>query len=255
MLTLFFHFIQKKKYADDDGSVEINPLRISQRLIQQRKVYYVHDDSENNIDFFDFFIENFTDNGRIDAKFSIEILMKNDNPPQRKCHRRLNIIRNTERLLTNRDICYVDSDLNTWPSNILFTKIYSTIGSFHFLNNSMAQAFTQQDLNDGLLKFRHSGNLDSGKAIFSITDGHFNLLSESLEIRASDPYIEIRNNTGSVVKYGETCLITSQNLSVETNLPDKNEIFIKLLNEPHYGQILINEKSTNHFTLQASFFY
>nr|XP_027195473.1 chondroitin sulfate proteoglycan 4-like [Dermatophagoides pteronyssinus] len=233
-----------------DNTVEINPSRISQRLIQQRKVYYVHDDSENNIDFFDFFIENFTNNGRINAKFSIEILMKNDNPPQRKCLQRLNIIRNTERLLTNRDICYVDLDLNTWPSNILFTKIYSTIGSFHFLNNSMAQSFTQQDLNDGQLKFRHNGNLDSGKAIFSITDGHFNLLAESLEIRASDPYIEIINNTGAVVKYGDTCLITSQNLSIETNLPDMNEIFIKLLTEPHYGQILINEKSTNHFTLQ-----
>ncbi|OTF78112.1 Kon-tiki-like protein, partial [Euroglyphus maynei] len=199
---VIFDLIKQPKFGrieienDDDNTVERNPSRISQRLIQQRKVYYVHDDSENNIDFFDFFIENFTDNGRINAKFSIEILMKNDNPPQRKCHRRLNIIRNRERILTNRDICYVDLDLNTWPSNIVFTRIYSTMGSFHFLNDSMAQTFTQQDLNDGLIKFRHNANLDSGKAIFSITDGHFNLLSESLEIRASDPYIEIVNNTG-----------------------------------------------------------
>lgn len=236
-----------------EDHIEKSPTIISQQLILDKKVFYIHDNSETMNDSFDFFIKNSTNFELISAKFSIEIELKNDNPPMNKIdNKRFNIIKNGERILTNKDLCFTDMDLNTWPSNITFSKIYSPIGDFYFINDTIAQRFTQEDIDNGLVMFKHNGT-DLGKAIFTVSDGQYSL-TDSLLIKASEPYIEIKANNGIIVKYGETSVITSKNLSIETNFPDKNEIFIKLITETRFGEILINEKPTNQFSLQVNYY-
>ena len=72
-----------------------------------------------------------------------------------------------------------------------------------------------------------------------------------LEIRASEPYVRIVNNAGIEVKCGENALITG--LSIETNLDisNKSSIIFKIISEPKFGQILVNESVATQFTLEV----
>ena len=75
-----------------------------------------------------------------------------------------------------------------------------------------------------------------------------------LEIRASDPYVRVVNNTGIAVKYGENGLITTTSLSIDTNfdMTNKSNFIFKITSEPKFGQILVNERAANLFTLEVS---
>lgn len=253
---ILFHISKQPKHGSlrlrlhekqQEGNVA--PSTFSREDIDQKKLVYVHDDSENDVDSFEFAVYNSTKQTIASGKMFIEVIMKNDNSPIRVVDKPFNVIRNGEKVLSGTDIRYVDVDINTSASNIIYTKNYIPNGNLYYMNDTVAQRFSQEDLDLGQIKYRHNGS-DLAKAVLWVTDGQF-YLSGVLEIRASEPYIKLVNNTGMAVKYGENGVINTSYLSIETNLDlsNKSKVLFKLISEPKFGQLLVNERVANRFTL------
>ncbi|KFM72375.1 Chondroitin sulfate proteoglycan 4, partial [Stegodyphus mimosarum] len=179
----------------------------------------------------------------------IHVIMKNDNPPTRAIDKVFNVVLDSERKLTGRDLKYIDPDIDSTPSDIQYTRRGIPNGALFHVDDMSTQIyqFTQVDLNTGKIVFRHSG-APYAKAVLRITDGKF-YATGILEIQASKPYIKITRNTGLVVKRGENGLLTADNLTVETNFnADTDDITFKITSAPKHGDILLNGKQVNQFT-------
>lgn len=228
------------------------PSQFAQRYLKEGRLVYVHDDSETETDTFEFVVSNKTHSNITSGKFFIEVTMKNDNPPTRQVEKPFNVIRYGEKPLLGSDFRYLDADMNTSAGSITYTNTYIPNGQLFFLNGTSANSgFTQADLDQGHILFRHNGS-DLAKAEIWVSDGQF-YLSGAMEIRASDPYIRVINNTGIVVKYGTNRLITASNLAIESNLDlsNKSSIIFKIIAEPRLGVILVAETEATQFTMEV----
>ncbi len=237
--------------ADFSQVNHASPTQIALKYIKQGRLLYVHDNSESPSDTFDFVVASSSNRSLVSGTFFIEVTLKNDNSPVRLVDRPFSVIRGGEKPLLGSDLRYADADLNTSASSILYTNTHIPNGQLLFLNGSSAEnGFTQADLDRGAVLFRHNGS-DIGKAILWITDGQF-YHSGVLEIRAAEPYLRLANNTGLVLKYGMNGLITSAHLDVDTNVDTSNKstVLFRLTSEPKFGQVLVNEKMANQFTLE-----
>lgn len=242
-LQILLHGLQTK---------QIKPAYFDQKLIKQKRLVYEHDNSENEMDHFEFVISNASHAAILNGKFNIEVIMKNDNAPTRCNNRTLNVIRNGQKRLSRNDLEFVDEDIGTGADQIVYSNVHLSAGTFQYLNGSSLTKFTQQDINNGDLVYKHSGP-DNVQALLWVSDGQY-YLSTNLNIQASDAYLSVVTNTGLVVKYGENGVISHHNLSIETNMDvlSKRDVLFKLTTEPKYGQLLINDKPVNQFTLQVS---
>lgn len=198
--------------------IQTSPDQITQTEIDQNRVVYYHDDSENSADVFDFVALDSQNNFICVGTFLINVIMKNDNPPIRVIDQIFHVVIHGEKKLTGNDLKYIDADIDSSPSHLKYSKTHIPNGNLYFVDrpNVIADQFTQEDLDKGNILFKHNGD-ESGRAILWITDGQF-YASGILEIEASNPYLRISQNTGLVVKYGESSLITINNLTVESNM-------------------------------------
>lgn len=225
---------------------------IAQVDIKRRLVVYRHDDSENGSDSFEFAITNGSEHQFPRGTFHIEVVMKNDNSPMRTVTRPFHVIRNGERRLLGTDINYHDEDGQTTAADIVYSKTYLPSGNFYFANDTVANSFNQEDINMGRIRYRHAGE-DNIRAILWVTDGQY-YLSGLLDIVATDPSIEVANNTGLLVRAPESTIISVHNLSISTNidLVNKSWLVFHLDGTPQHGQLVINERAVTTFTLQVS---
>lgn len=235
--------------VDHKEILESNPARIPQKLIREQRVAYEHDDSETDFDYFEFTVINSTDQIVSSGKFVIRIQMVNDNPPVQVGNKTLEVIRHGERTLHKSDLHYQDKDMGTNTSSIVYTKIFASNGHFYSPNKTLIDRFSQEDVDNGLVVFKHSGN-DDGQIRFVVTDGK-HLVPGLLAVKASNPFITVASVAGISVRYGENSLISSSNLTIKTNLANSSEIIIKAITEPMFGQILVNDKPNSQFTLQV----
>jgi len=203
--------------------IQVSPDQITQEQIDQNRVVYYHDDSENSADVFDFVALDSQYNFICFATFSINVIMKNDNPPIRVIDQVFHVVIHGEKKLTSNDLKYVDADIDSSASLIKYSKTYIPNGNLYFVDrpNVIADTFTQEDLDKQNILFKHNGD-ENGRAILWITDGQF-YASGVLEIKASKPYLRTSQNTGLVVKYGESALITINNLTVESNMKNNKK--------------------------------
>ncbi|CAI9720454.1 Hypothetical predicted protein [Octopus vulgaris] len=225
--------------------------------IREGRLMYVHDGSEHKTDSFAFtatpIILQPTDKQEelsdFSGHFDIQIVMKNDNSPQRVVDKPFYIILNGERTLSIHDLAFTDPDINFDDNKLIYTL---TDKSDHHVLNRMDRSyvfrFTQQDIIDRKLLVKNSGNsVDYLK--FSVTDGHF-VRKFTLEIEASAPFIKVLNNTGVSVLKGKSITITPFNLSIETNVNVRDEeIVFFIMREPMYGELLLDNKRINSFSL------
>lgn len=226
-----------------------SPSQIDQALIKKQRIIYEHDDSENDFDYFEFIVINQTKHIVSSGKFVITVKMINDNPPVRLINKTLEVVRHGQRNVLKSDVRYTDHDINTPQSAIVYSKVSVPNGSFYLINNTYVDHFSQEDINKGLVVFKHNG-ADEAKITFIMTDGKY-LVPDIWLVKASNAFIEVTVNTGIIAKYGENNLITSQNLTIKSNMANLAEISIKIVTEPMYGQILVNDKPANQFTLQV----
>lgn len=229
--------------------------------IASGRVTYLHDNSENPEDSFSFIatpivqdppeyvvpeyvVQEFT------GTFEIKIQLYNDNPPVRLIEKVFNVVTNRGRVVSTDDLSYYDPDIDYDSSKLQYYWRGIPNGELvETSNNSVpVTSFTQQDLADGKITFKHKGQ-NQGRGVIWVTDG----VSRSngvFEVRASDPYIRLLNNTGLSVQKGGMVPILWSNLSLETNLDceDKDVKFI-MKTEPTHGRIVKNNAEKKRFTL------
>ncbi|KOC68137.1 Chondroitin sulfate proteoglycan 4, partial [Habropoda laboriosa] len=221
----------------------------SEELSSQR-VYYVHDDSETKEDSFQFVaIANDAVDFMYVGLFRVEVTMKNDNAPERVIHKVYHVVSRGERLLTSKDLAYIDKDIDTKPSELIYTRRDTQKNGIYRVTNPSMQVheFSQQDIDDGQILFKHQGE-DHGKFEFGVTDGHF-YTAGVLEIQASPPYVRLRESNGSVVQFNRSVALRPSELDIETNVyTSDKDIKYTVLEKPKHGVLLKHGRETNTFT-------
>lgn len=218
--------------------------------VSAQTVCYVHDDSETTGDSFEFVATSAdsTDFMYV-GKFRLEIVMKNDNPPERTIDRIFHVVSRGENLITNRDLAYVDKDIGTAASELIYTRRDARKSELYRVTNPSVQIreFSQQDINDGAILFRHQGD-EREKIEFGITDGHF-YKTGVLDVQASPPYIRLRESNGSIVQFNKSVVLRPEELEVETNVyATEKDVKYNVWEKPKHGILIKYGRESNSFT-------
>ena len=227
--------------------------------IRNRRLIYKHDNSETTEDSFNFIatpmiqdppeyiVQEITE---FTGTFDIKIQLRNDNSPMRLVDKVFNVVANRGRVVSSDDLSYYDPDKDYDSSKLLYEWRGIPNGELVLTANQSetVRHFTQRDLDEGKIMFKHKGP-NYGRAVLWVTDEQYTS-SGLFEVRASDPYIRILNNTGLSVQKGEMVPILWSNLSLETNLDceDKNVKFIMEI-KPTHGRIVKNGVEKQRFNL------
>lgn len=212
-------------------------------------VYYVHDDSETKEDSFEFVAVSLdaTDFMYV-GRFRVDVAMKNDNPPERTAGRSFHVVSRGEKLITSKDLAYADKDIGTRASELVYTRRDGRKSGIYRVTNPAVQIreFTQQDIDDGVILFRHQG--DEHEVIeFGITDGHF-YRTGVLEVQASPPYVRLReSNNGSVVQFNKSVVLEPAELETNVYTTEK-DIKYAVWEKPKHGILLKHGRESNGFT-------
>ncbi|XP_076245402.1 chondroitin sulfate proteoglycan 4-like protein [Calliopsis andreniformis] len=227
-----------------------NTVYFTSEELSSQRVYYVHDDSETKEDSFQFVaIAMDAVDFMYVGLFRVEVTMKNDNAPERVVDRVFHVVSKGERLLTSKDLAYVDKDIDTKPSELMYTRRDSHRNEIFRVSNPSVQIdeFSQQDIDDGQILFKHQGE-DHGKFEFGVTDGYF-YTAGVLEVQASPPYVRLRESNGSVVQFNRSVALRPSELDVETNVyTSEKDIKYIVLEKPRHGVLLKHGRETNSFT-------
>eukprot|EP00061_Rhincodon_typus_P018672 g47933.t1 len=230
-----FGKLKRINHSDSSNSNDNITTFTNEDILGQR-LMYMHDDSESTHDEFIFVAaaaDTAIDNSESDPNslsimgtFFITIQLRNDEKPVRIVDQLFHVVRNGQRLLTFEDLRYHDPDSDFDDAQLLYTRRGIPNGDLVLVNNTSRKLFqfSQEDLEQKRVLFVHRG-ADNGRFVLFVTDGkHYT--SSLLEVRASDPYVRIVNNTDLLVQKGQGKPLTTANLSVNTNLfiADENEV-------------------------------
>ncbi|KAK9890480.1 hypothetical protein WA026_010562 [Henosepilachna vigintioctopunctata] len=206
--------------------------------VKDRRLSYIHDDSENNHDVFKFLALSSEDDFQFVGEYNINIVMKNDNSPIRRIDKIFHVVVGAEKLITGEDLDYSDIDIGTPPSKIVYSCHEIPNGFFYDVKSAKQyiEEFTQEDLNSRRILFKHRGP-EHGKIKLWVTDGQFHLES-ILEVRASAPFIQINMRKKLIVEYGKMAVITKDHLSYFTNLnAGDSDLLYEVISKPSFGKI------------------
>ncbi|XP_033749452.1 chondroitin sulfate proteoglycan 4-like [Pecten maximus] len=235
-----------------------NISRFTNEDVRNLKLVYKHDDSETNTDSFTFtalpIIKNLnqlpTQVNEISDTLEINIMMRNDNPPVRLVDKVLGVVTNQEKVITLDDLAFTDPDIDYDTDQLMYTRRGIPNGEIVYTSNkTKTYQFSQKDIKDGLITFQHSGD-PYGRTVIWVSDGQYYTTS-LLEIQASPPEISLTRNTGLLVNNGQAMPITTQNLSVETNVNiAPASIRFVMIEEPLHGRLTIARQEITEFTLE-----
>ncbi|GJQ68142.1 putative chondroitin sulfate proteoglycan [Trypoxylus dichotomus] len=245
---LFFNITTPPKHGilqvvkENSERNKTNYFTLNELTLNQ--LYYVHDDSETRTDEFEFMaLSREEENFQYVETIHIDILLKNDNTPIREVEKIFYVVVGGQKLLTSDDLKYVDPDIDTKPSDIVYTyKDLRSGGIYSAKNTSVEfQKFTQSDLDRNLVLFKHNGTAHF-KINLWVTDGS-NFVQGSLEVKASAPFISVYSNRKLYVKHGAIATIKSDHLSYMTNLYAVDEdVVYEITSKPKFGKIVYGEK-------------
>ncbi|NXY72409.1 CSPG4 protein, partial [Glareola pratincola] len=253
----------KLKLINFSGSFKSNEnlTTFTNNDITDKRLMYVHDDSETAFD--EFLVRassgesgkwaNFNPEVEplsVEIRFNISVQLKNDEKPVRVIDKIFNVVRNGQRLLTLADLCYHDPDSDFDDGQLLYTRRGISNGDLVLTNDTLHRLyqFKQVDLEEKQVLFIHRG-ADFGRFVLFVTDGkHYTSLL--LEVSATDPYVRLANNTGLLVQKGKEETVTTANLSAITNQDIRNdhEITYEIFSFPKYGRIYVNNLLMDSFT-------
>ncbi|XP_074712314.1 chondroitin sulfate proteoglycan 4-like [Strix uralensis] len=245
----------KLKLINFSGSFESNDnlTTFTNTDITDKRLMYVHDDSETVFD--EFLVRASSEDPEVEPlsveiKFNISVQLKNDEKPVRVIDKIFNIVRNGQRLLTLADLCYHDPDSDFDDGQLLYTRRGISNGDLVLTNDTSHRLyqFKQVDLEQKQVLFIHRG-ADFGRFVLFVTDGkHYT--SSLLEVSATDPYVRLANNTGLLVQKGKEETVTTANLSAITNQDIRNdhELTYEIFSFPKYGRIYVNNLLMDSFT-------
>ncbi|NXU48927.1 CSPG4 protein, partial [Turnix velox] len=224
--------------------------------ILHRRLLYQHDDSETLEDDIPFVaIRQGEGSTEMDAEevrgvFRVSIQPINDHTPVQVVNKVFNVVRNGQHLLTTDDIAFTDMDSGFSDSQLVLARKDILFGSIVSVDDRSHQVyrFTQDDLRKKKILFVHSG-ADRGWIQLQVSDG-LHQTTALLEVRASDPYIKIVNNTGLIIHQGNRGTIDSSVLSLETNMDIRSDEEIRFLITvpPRWGTMLRGEQPVMAFS-------
>ncbi|XP_074862989.1 chondroitin sulfate proteoglycan 4 isoform X2 [Carettochelys insculpta] len=224
--------------------------------ILQGRLLYQHDDSETIEDDIPF-VAISQGEGSADADmeevrgvFRVSIQPVNDHAPVRVVNKVFNVVRNGRHLLTTEDIAFTDQDSGFADTQLVLVRKDILFGSIISTDDRSRQVyrFTQDDLRKKKILFVHSG-ADRGWIQLQVSDGLHQIVA-LLEVQASEPYLQIVNNTGLVIRQGSQGTIDSSVLSLETNMDIRSddEILFEIITPPRWGAVLKGGRPVTSFS-------
>jgi chondroitin sulfate proteoglycan 4 len=132
--------------------------------IREGKLTYMHDDSENDQDFFIFAaVPIFTSEEEMPEEiqefsgtFHISMAMRNDNPPERVVDKVFHVMRNGQKTLTLDDLAFTDKDIHYDSSELQYRRQNIPNGEILMADTGEpVYQFKQKDLKEGRLVFHH----------------------------------------------------------------------------------------------------
>uniref|UniRef100_A0A3B4AXU3 Laminin G domain-containing protein n=1 Tax=Periophthalmus magnuspinnatus TaxID=409849 RepID=A0A3B4AXU3_9GOBI len=109
-------------------------------------------------------------------------------------------------------------------------------------------SFTQYDVNHGRLHFIQKGEPLTGVFYFNVTDGHHGPLYKLFSLEVVKPSVFMVNNTGLSLVQGKTAVVlTTNQLSAQTNSRHPSNITYTVISNPHHGRIAINDQEVSTF--------
>ncbi|XP_039952051.1 chondroitin sulfate proteoglycan 4 [Bactrocera tryoni] len=229
----------------DEPSAKV--ITITEFTLEQlflNDVYYCHDDTESTEDVFDLLILS-TDGTDLQFVADIDVRIKliNDNAPYRTAERVFHVVRGGYRTLSPDVLQYLDADVNTNRSDILYIHVSSTNGAFYKMGNFI-DTFSQDDITNRRIAFQHKGP-DVGTASFIVTDRQHEV-NGLLEVHASDPFVSMLPTNASIVQEGKFVILRNKDFILETNLDMKlDEIYYEVIKPPAYGILMYLGRSRN----------
>ncbi|KAM9822968.1 chondroitin sulfate proteoglycan 4 isoform 1-T1 [Syngnathus typhle] len=239
-----------------DGSI----LTFSNRDLSDRRVVYVHDDSETSHDDFTFIVstargfKSFVADEEIGSKegtFSISVQLVNDQKPLRLVDRVFQVVREGQRLLTLDDLRYHDPDSDFDDGQLIYSRRGIPVGDLVLANDTARPLFEfrQKDLDDRKVLFVHKG-ASFGRFVLFVSDGK-HIVSGLLDVSAQGPFLNVVNNTGLLVRKGHSATLSTANFSTASNLDIRHdgEVALELSGRPRHGRLYREETAAESFTL------
>ena len=233
--------------------------------IEEERVLYKHDDSESRRDTFHFiataastssngggnlYNRNRHINGfQYVAVFHIAVVLRNDQTPTRVVDKVFEVVEGGQKLLTDQDLLFIDLDIDTKPEDLRYNHHAIPNGELVKVDNPSQPVFefTQADLNDQKILFRHIG-ANFGRIMLWVTDGQY-FVSTDLKVKASSPFVKIVNNSGLIIQHGDSAFLSTANLSIVTNLNAfGDDVKFRITGEPKYGEVMKDDVPVKTFT-------
>ncbi|XP_050314134.1 chondroitin sulfate proteoglycan 4 isoform X2 [Anthonomus grandis grandis] len=234
-----------------DDRIRNHTKAFSVQQLNENSVFYLHDGSESEQDSFKFMaLSNTDETFQYVGQMQINVHLKNDHAPIRVVDKVFQVVVGGEKLLTDKDLKFVDMDLGTPPAGIIYTCREIPNGQFYNLRNQTKNIteFTQEDLDTRNILFKHKGP-EYAKVRLWVTDGQFHV-NGILEIQASGPFIHIEVNKKIIVESGKSIILTTDHVQYSTNLyTTDSKVTYHITRPPVFGKIVDSKNGLlNNFT-------
>ncbi|CAL9683651.1 unnamed protein product [Knipowitschia caucasica] len=181
--------------------------------------------------------------------FNITVTPVNDHPPLIRTRAPSLKVVVGERVVLGPDYLQVE-DHDTPPEELHYMVIskpnngYLTLGE----RPEPVTSFTQYDVNHGRLHFIQKGEPITGVFYFNVTDGHHRPLYKLFSLEVVKPSVFMVNNTGLSLVQGKTAVVlTTTQLSAQTNSRSPSTITYTVISHPRHGRIAINDREVTTF--------
>lgn len=133
-------------------------------------IKYTHNDTES---FSDSLMLRVNDGeNEFDVKISIKIIPKNDHAPVVNTTEPMELPQGGEVFITRESLSVRDEDIDTEPYTLTVRVVEPAVGGHVLLEDITANVFSMQDIEDGKVKYKHSGGEGlSDSLMFTVSDG------------------------------------------------------------------------------------
>ena len=248
----------------DHGSLKLNKTdveisdQITQRDINKKLVTYTHDDSDTEIDAFQFSFAverpgSVSEGGsNFDTMFPIEIKPKNDQPFRLLIDEpSIELVQGFMCNITEASLNTEDDD--TPPSGIQYVlrtgPHYGLIVNSDQIDEPITK-FTQQDINDHKIWYLHNGSRNKDSFYFKVSDGKHKATYKVFVINVHPLTLEVIINKHLDIQQGLfSQYLTAETFNITTN-GDKTRVMYNITKPPRNGELYMNNLIVRQFNHQ-----